>query len=125
MLSALALLTSVLMTDSPELVLITLVLFANVLIVFMSVASYIVHIKETRNQAVVGFVPSTVGLLLDLANFFSPLASILFITDLALLAVTNLLTGRLSTLAMWSWVAVAVLSLLSFSLDGVCSLGWC
>ena len=111
-LSALALFLSVLVTGIPELVFITLVLFANVLIVFMLIAIYLVQIKEIGNMAVAGFVLSMIGLLLDLANFFDPLGTILFIVGLALLAVANMNTARLPNIAMWSWVAVAILSLL-------------
>ncbi|HEY46864.1 MAG: hypothetical protein AMJ88_06910 [Anaerolineae bacterium SM23_ 63] len=110
-LAALALFTSVFVTDIPELVFITLVLFANVLTGFLLIAVYIVQIKETGNTVIAGFVLSMIGLLLDLANFFDPLGSILFVIGLALLAIANLPTGRLPTLAMWSWVVVAVLSL--------------
>jgi hypothetical protein len=45
-LSALALFTSILVKGIPDLVFITLVLFANVLIVFLLIAIYLVYIKE-------------------------------------------------------------------------------
>lgn len=110
-LAALALIISILVTDIPELVFMTLVLFANVLVVFLLIAIYLVQIKETGNLADSGFLLSTIGLLLDLANYFDPFGSILFVIGLALLAVANMSTGRLPNLAMWSWVAVVVLSL--------------
>ncbi len=117
-LAALTLFTTILVTGIPELVFITLVLFANVLVFFLVIAIYVVQIKEIGNLATSGFVFSTIGLLLDLANFFDPLGSILFVIGLALLAVANMPTGRLPVLAMWSWVAVAALSL------PVVLLGW-
>ncbi|HEY44035.1 MAG TPA: hypothetical protein G4O11_08650 [Anaerolineae bacterium] len=110
-LAALALFTSILVSDIPALVFATLVLFANVLIAFTIMAIYIVQIKESGNEGVAGFVLSMIGLLLDLANFFDPLGSILFIIGLTLLAFVNTRSGRLPTLALWLWVAAAVLSL--------------
>jgi hypothetical protein len=74
------------------------------------IAIYI-QIQGTGNLAASGFVLSTIGLLLDLANFFDPLGSVLFVIGLALLAVANMPARRLPTVAMWSWVAVAALSL--------------
>ena len=99
------------MTGIPDLVFITLVLFANVLVIFLLIAIYLVQIKETSNLATSGFVLTTIGLLLDLANFFDPLGLILFVIGLTLLAVANMPAERLPNLAMWSWVAVATLSL--------------
>jgi hypothetical protein len=110
-LSALALFTSILVKGIPDLVFITLVLFANVLIVFLLIAIYLVHINETGSSATSGFMISIIGLLLDLANYFDPLGWILFIIGLALLAVANMPSGRLPNLAMWSWVVVAAISL--------------
>jgi hypothetical protein len=117
-LSALVLFASIFVSGIPDIAFVTLVLFSNVLIVFMIMAIYGVQIKETGNEGVAGFALSMIGLLLDLADFFSPLGSVLFIIGLALLAIVNMRTGRLPTLAMWLWVAVAVLSL-PFAL-----LGW-
>jgi hypothetical protein len=110
-LSALALFTSILVTGIPDLVFISLVLFANVLVIFLLIAIYLIQIKEISNLATSGFVLTTIGLLLDLANFFDPLGLILFVIGLTLLAVANMSAGRLPNLAMWSWVAVAALSL--------------
>jgi hypothetical protein len=110
-LSALTLFTSVLVSGVPTLVFTTMVLFANVLIVFMLIAIYMVQINESSNEASTGFVLSMIGLLLDIANFFSPLGSILFMIGLTLFAVVNMRNGGLPTLALWLWVAAAVLSL--------------
>jgi hypothetical protein len=98
-------------TGIPDLVFISLVLFANVLVIFLLIAIYLIQIKEISNLATSGFVLTTIGLLLDLANFFDPLGLILFVIGLTLLAVANMSAGRLPNLAMWSWVAVAALSL--------------
>jgi hypothetical protein len=111
-LSALVLFAGIFASSIPDIVFITLVLFSNVLIVFTIMALYGVQIKETGNEGVAGFALSMIGLLLDLADFFSPLGSVLFVIGLALLAAANMRTGRLPILAMWLWVAVAVLSLI-------------
>jgi hypothetical protein len=100
-LAALALFTSILVSDIPALIFTTLILFANVLIVFTLMAIYIVQINENDNGAVAGFALSTIGLLLDLANFFDPLGSILFIIGLTLLAFVNMRSGSLPTSALW------------------------
>ena len=109
-LAALALFTSILVSDIPALVFTTLVLIANVSIVFTLIAIYMIQIKDSGNEAVAGFVLSMIGILLDLANFFSPLGSVLFMIGLTLLAVVNMRSGRLPMLALWLWVAAAILS---------------
>jgi len=105
--AALALVISMFLPVIPEFVFVTLLLCADVLIVFTLMAVYAFGIERAGPLSNNGVVLSIVGLLLGLARFFSPLGSVLFVAGLMFLAMANTRRRKLPVGATWLWFAGA------------------
>jgi hypothetical protein len=102
-LAALVLIASRFVSAVPDLAFLTLLMFANVLVVFALMALYATRIERAGSLSNYGFVLSVAGLLFDFARFFSPLGSVLFAIGLLLFAVANTRRRTLPVWVLWVW----------------------
>lgn len=105
LLAAAVIFASILISGIPELVVVSLLLIANIFLVFALMGIYGSQIETMGEYGFLGFVLAEIGILLNLADFFPPSDDLFFLIGLSILVTKNERSAILPKWGMWLWLA--------------------
>lgn len=109
-LAAFAILVSILLDGIPELVVVSLLLIANIFMVFALMGIFGCQVEELGEYGFLGFVLAVIGILLNLADFFPPSDDLFFLVGLSIIVTRNERSAILPKWGMWLWLAGSAIS---------------